>query len=216
MSSNIVVHELGESIVDARIAKWLKQEGDAVSVGEPLVELETDKVDVEVAAPQSGVLSKIAHANGADVKIGDVLGVVSEGKGQKAEGKGAEREKEKGKGERDNEKPVTGEVAATPAARRLARQEDVDLSKVKPEGPRVTPDDIKSAKPSKPEARTEPTKPFQPTPPPSTAPTAKPRTHVPTTSERSEERIRMSRRRATIAKRLVEAQATAAMLTTFN
>ena len=79
---------MGESIVDARIAKWLKQEGDAVAVGEPLVELETDKVDVEVAAPQSGVLSSIAHATGAVVKIGDVLGVVSEGKGQRAEGKG--------------------------------------------------------------------------------------------------------------------------------
>jgi 2-oxoglutarate dehydrogenase E2 component (dihydrolipoamide succinyltransferase) len=222
MSSNIVVPEMGESIVDARIAKWLKQEGDAVSVGEPLVELETDKVDVEVAAPQSGVLSKIAHATGADVKIGDVLGVVSEGKGQRAEGKGKDRDEGKGKGEREAADAATGEVpakaavAATPAARRLARQEDVDLSKVKPEGPRVTPDDIKSAKPSKPEARTEPTAPTQPTPKPSTATTSRPRTNVPTSSERSEERIRMSRRRATIAKRLVEAQATAAMLTTFN
>jgi 2-oxoglutarate dehydrogenase E2 component (dihydrolipoamide succinyltransferase) len=91
MPANIVVPEMGESIVDARIAKWLKQEGDQVSVGEPLVELETDKVDVEVAAPQSGVLSSIAHATGADVKIGDILGVVSEGKGQRAEGKGREK-----------------------------------------------------------------------------------------------------------------------------
>jgi 2-oxoglutarate dehydrogenase E2 component (dihydrolipoamide succinyltransferase) len=207
MSSNIVVPEMGESIVDARIAKWLKQEGDAVSVGEPLVELETDKVDVEVSAPQSGVLSKIAHATGADVKIGDVLGIVSEGKGQRAEGKG--------KDAATAEAPAKAAVAATPAARRLARQEDVDLSKVKSEGPRVTPDDVKSAKPAKPEARTEPAK---PTPQPSTAPTSKPRTHVPTSSEseRTEERIRMSRRRATIARRLVEAQATAAMLTTFN
>src|SRR6188474_1471225 len=99
MPANVVVPEMGESIVDARIAKWLKKEGDAVSVGEPLVELETDKVDVEVAAPQSGVLSTIAHKDGADVKIGDVLGTISEGKGQRAEGKGTQREEGKGKGE---------------------------------------------------------------------------------------------------------------------
>ena len=98
MPANIVVPEMGESVVDARIAKWLKQEGDAVSVGESLVELETDKVDVEVAAPQSGVLSAIVHKDGADVKIGDVLGTIAEGKGQRAEGKGDAREEGKGKG----------------------------------------------------------------------------------------------------------------------
>jgi 2-oxoglutarate dehydrogenase E2 component (dihydrolipoamide succinyltransferase) len=218
MPANIVVPEMGESVVDARIAKWLKQEGDAVSVGEPLVELETDKVDVEVAAPQSGVLSAIAHKDGADVKIGDVLGVISEGKGQRAEGKGDAREEGKGKGTKGKGAAAASapssaapapssaaSVAATPAARRLARQENVDLSTVTPEGPRVTPDDIK--------ARTEPTK---ATSPPPTATTPKPRTHAPTTGERSEQRIRMSKRRATIARRLVEVQSTAAMLTTFN
>ena len=216
MPANIVVPEMGESIVDARIAKWLKQEGDQVAVGEPLVELETDKVDVEVAAPQAGVLS-IAHAIGADVKIGDVLGTISEGKG-KAEGRRQKAEEKEEKEEPKPEQPkaaapakaapaaAAAEVPATPAARRLARQENVDLSSVKADGPRVTPDDIKSAK-------AEPTK---PTPPPATAPTPKPRTHVPTTAERSEERVRMTKRRATIAKRLLEAQATAAMLTTFN
>ena len=84
MSVNIVVPEMGESIVDARIARWLKKEGDAVAVGEPLVELETDKVDVEVNAPQNGVLKQIAHAEGADVKIGDVLGTIAEGAGSTA------------------------------------------------------------------------------------------------------------------------------------
>ena len=73
MPSNIVVPEVGESIVDARVAKWLRKEGDAVSVGDPLVELETDKVDLEVAAPQGGVL-KIGRKDGDDVKVGDVLG----------------------------------------------------------------------------------------------------------------------------------------------
>ncbi len=227
MPANIVVPEMGESIVDARIAKWLKQEGDQVAVGEPLVELETDKVDVEVAAPQSGVLSSIAHKDGADVKIGDVLGTISEGKGQRAEGKGKDRAEAKGaKGEEPNPDAPAAEAApakaasaaaadvpATPAARRLARQENVDLSTVKSDGPRVTPDDIKSAKP---QARTDAPEPAKPTPPPSTAPTASPRTNVPTTASRSEERVRMTKRRATIARRLLEAQATAAMLTTFN
>src|SRR5436190_301750 len=81
MSVNIVVPEMGESIVDARVAKWLKSEGDAVAAGEALVELETDKVDVEVAAPKAGVLEKIAHVKGDDVKIGDVLGSIGEGAG---------------------------------------------------------------------------------------------------------------------------------------
>ncbi len=79
MSINIVVPEMGESIVDARVAKWLKNEGDSVEVGEALVELETDKVDVEVSAPKRGVLAKIAHGKGDDVKIGDVLGMIEEG-----------------------------------------------------------------------------------------------------------------------------------------
>src|SRR6187551_475254 len=79
MSIQIVVPEVGESIVDARVARWLKNEGDAVTAGEALVELETDKVDVEVAAPKSGVLKSIAHAAGADVKIGETLGTMEEG-----------------------------------------------------------------------------------------------------------------------------------------
>ena len=77
MPSNIIVPELGESIVDARVARWLKQPGDPVAAGDPLVELETDKIDVEVGAPQAGVLGPIARGEGDDVKIGDVLGVAA-------------------------------------------------------------------------------------------------------------------------------------------
>src|SRR5829696_8470821 len=84
MSVNIVVPEVGESIVDARVAKWLKNEGDAVAAGDPLVELETDKIDLEVAAPRAGVLARIDHRDGADVKVGDVLGVIEEGAGKSA------------------------------------------------------------------------------------------------------------------------------------
>src|SRR3954447_3112980 len=85
MPANVVVPEVGESIVDARVAKWLKKEGDAVNVGEPLVELETDKIDLEVAAPQAGVLGKSAHGDGADVKVGEVLGVIEDGGANLAE-----------------------------------------------------------------------------------------------------------------------------------
>src|SRR3954463_2410203 len=90
MSANVVVPEVGESIVDARVAKWLKREGDQVSAGEPLVELETDKIDLEVAAPKAGVLSRIAHADGADVKVGEVLGVITDA-GSEARDAGSEK-----------------------------------------------------------------------------------------------------------------------------
>ena len=92
MASNIVVPEVGESIVDARIAKWLRHEGDVVAAGDPLVELETDKIDLEVSAPQAGVLSRISRQDGEDVKVGEVLGVIEEaaaGKGAKPAGPGA-------------------------------------------------------------------------------------------------------------------------------
>src|SRR5918995_1067251 len=119
MSANVVVPEVGESIVDARVAKWLKKEGDSVSVGEPLVELETDKIDLEVAAPQGGVLAKIAHGDGADVKVGEVLGVIEEGSGKPEAGSG---------------KLETGKQRATPAARNAAQQNEVDLGKVQGSG----------------------------------------------------------------------------------
>src|SRR5688572_33213878 len=76
--SNIVVPQLGESVVEARVARWLKQEGDRVETGEPVVELETDKIDLEVGADRAGVLSSIKHKEGDDVKVGEVLAVVSE------------------------------------------------------------------------------------------------------------------------------------------
>ena len=76
--TNIVVPELGESVVEARVARWLKKEGDRVEVGDPLVELETEKVDLEVNADKGGVLASIKRREGEDVKIGELLGVVDE------------------------------------------------------------------------------------------------------------------------------------------
>ena len=76
--SNIVVPTLGESVVEARVARWLKKAGDRVEVGEPVVELETEKIDLEVSAEKSGVIASIARQEGEDVKIGELLAVVDE------------------------------------------------------------------------------------------------------------------------------------------
>jgi 2-oxoglutarate dehydrogenase E2 component (dihydrolipoamide succinyltransferase) len=207
MAADIVVPEMGESIVDARVAKWFKKEGDAVVVGEPLVELETDKVDIEVAAPQSGVLSKIAFGQGADVHIGDVLGSVAEGSGAVAGGSSAAA---------GRSQPAAPSVPATPSARKAAREGKIDIASVATSGPRVTKDDVEKAGKPATAAAAAPAQAKTPAPSlPGTRAPEHPRTSAPA-SERSETRERMSKRRATIAKRLVEVQSTAAMLTTFN
>jgi 2-oxoglutarate dehydrogenase E2 component (dihydrolipoamide succinyltransferase) len=204
MPVNIVVPEMGESIVDARVARWLKNEGDAVATGDPLVELETDKVDVEVSATQNGVLQKITQPAGADVKIGEVLGVIGDG--------AAAAEKKTDSAAAAKAAPAAPSVAATPSARKAAREQNVDLSTVKPEGPRVTKADIdRSAAPPAAAA------PAAAAPAPKPAPVAAVPPPAPRPAgARTETRERMSKRRATIARRLVEAQHTAAMLTTFN
>jgi len=121
MSVKIVVPEMGESVVDARVRRWLKQAGDAVVVGEPLVELETDKVDVEVSASKSGVLASIAHPEGADVKIGDTLGTIDESAAGTAPAKPA-AQAPAAKAPTPAAQPSG--VAATPSAPREARAPD--------------------------------------------------------------------------------------------
>ncbi|HSC28907.1 MAG TPA: 2-oxoglutarate dehydrogenase complex dihydrolipoyllysine-residue succinyltransferase [Vicinamibacterales bacterium] len=219
MSANIVVPEVGESIVDARVARWLRQEGEVVSAGDPLVELETDKIDVEVSAPQAGVLSRIARRDGDDVKVGEVLGIIEEaaaatdGDGRFPEaveppaagGKSVEGDKAA--------KPAGGRAPrATPAARRAAVQHEVDLARIRGTGDagRVMRRDVEEAaeREAVPAPQMEPAR-AKPALPVSEAPRR-------AGEERTEERVRMSKRRATIAARLVEAQRTAAMLSTFN
>lgn len=206
MTANIVVPEVGESIVDARVARWLKKAGDAVAAGEPLVELETDKVDVEVAAPKAGVLKSIAHGDGADVKIGDVLGIIDTD--ARAEAKSPKPEV---KSEVRTQKP---EMPATPSARRLAREQNVPLGNVTPSGPRVTRADVQKAAATTKSADRPGTR--APEDPSTRAPENLSTRGPEDLSPRSETRSRMSRRRATIARRLVEAQRVAALLTTFN
>jgi 2-oxoglutarate dehydrogenase E2 component (dihydrolipoamide succinyltransferase) len=217
MPSDILVPEVGESIVDARVAKWLRKEGDAVAAGDPLVELETDKIDVEVSAPHAGVLSKIERRDGDDVKVGERLGVLEESaKGAAAPAApAAAAAKPESKKSEPAADASTGPQRATPAAKKAAAANEVDLSTVRGSGDagRVMRRDVEQA------ATTPAEKPAE-------KPAAKPTQAVPVPpiseerrrpdGERTEERVRMSKRRATIAKRLVEAQSTAAMLTTFN
>lgn len=157
MAINIMVPEMGESVVDARVARWLKHAGDVVTVGEPLVELETDKVDVEVTASKSGTLASIAHPDGSDVKIGDVLGTIEEASGAWGPGvpgsaapvgvpeSATPVEVLRSRGPEVIPTPSEPQLsrAATPSARREARERDVPLAAVQADGPRVTRDDVR-------------------------------------------------------------------------
>ena len=189
--SNIVVPQLGESVVEARVTKWLKKPGDRVTTGEPVVELETDKIDLEVGADHAGVLSTITRGEGEDVKVGDVLAVVDESAAAAAPA-ASEAPPEPSAPPVPPEPKEAQTSRATPTAKRIAREHDVDIRAVQGSGSsgRVTKQDVQTA--------------LKPTAAPKAA------------GERTEERVRMSKRRQTIARRLVEAQRTAAMLTTFN
>ena len=204
--TNIVVPELGESVVEARVARWLKKEGDRVEIGEPLVELETEKVDLEVNADKSGVLASIKRQEGEDVKIGELLGVVDESAApapSPGNGSGVAAAKAPAPAAPAAASPPA-DLKATPTAKRIARDHAVDLGAVQGSGPsgRVMKQDVEGAI-AKPAA-------------PSGAPTGAPYIPPRPSGDRSERRERMSKRRETIARRLVEAQHNAAMLTTFN
>jgi 2-oxoglutarate dehydrogenase E2 component (dihydrolipoamide succinyltransferase) len=209
MPANIVVPEVGESIVDARIARWLRKEGDTVSAGDPLVELETDKIDLEVGAPQAGVLSRIERKDGEDVKVGEVLGVIEES----AAAVPAPEET----------RPAAAPASrprATPAARKAAEQNAVDLGRVQGTGDagRVMKRDVEKlvSMPTDRHAEAASPGPAPSGPSPAARPSVPQAEASVQPGPRTEERVRMSKRRATIARRLVEAQSTAAMLSTFN
>ncbi len=215
MSTEIRVPTLGESIVEATVGKWLKQVGDTIATGETLVELETDKVNIEIAAEQGGVLEQIVKGEGQNVAIGEVIGTIGVGAPATASAP-------------HNGAPAAATPVAMPAAqssrhappispvaRRIAADQGVDVRAVAGSGPggRVTKDDVAQVA-SSPSSVVErpPTLPS----PTTTAPQPTTNHGQRTTGESREERVRMSRRRQTIAQRLVEAQRTAAMLTTFN
>ena len=237
MAEKITVPTLGESVTEATVSKWLKSQGEKVSVDEPLVELETDKVNVEVPSPTSGILGSIAVKEGETVNVGSLLGTVDNslaGEEKKIndndnysppkkvednnqpkifkEEKTVKPKKIKSKKieeptlkledeeplilEEVHEEPVSKKIEKkiSPAARKMAIESDVDLSKVEGSGKNgiVLKEDIMALMGSKP------------------APSERKINHGP------EERVKMTRLRLTIAKRLKEAQENAAMLTTFN
>src|SRR5579885_1717451 len=247
MSVEIRVPELGESIVDAVVGTWMKHEGDAVQQGDALVELETDKVNLEVSAEQSGVLQKILKQEGDVVTVGEVLGLIGESVGAAASQAAPPAASSRvatstpapaGVGEQKtptgalSSAPVDGQRPPSPLARRIAAEHHIDLSQVQGNSPhgRITRDDVlhymeqQAQPPAQPvpaalraSAQTQPQTAVQPmpaVPTAQTAPTPLPLTQAEQTGRA--ERIRLSRRRQTIAQRLVETQHTAAMLTTFN
>ncbi|MCS6933178.1 MAG: 2-oxoglutarate dehydrogenase complex dihydrolipoyllysine-residue succinyltransferase [Acetobacteraceae bacterium] len=209
--TDILVPTLGESVTSATVARWLKKAGEPVAADEPLVELETDKVTVEVNAPTAGVLASIAAAEGTEVAVGAVLGSVVPGHAatpQPPQPVPAQPAQPKVEPPKPAIGPVArpgGGPAALPAAAKLLREagaEAADIGEGSGKGGRITKGDVLAyldriaAQPAKPAA----------------APAAKPARAL----EEGEERVKMTRLRATIARRLKEAQNTAAMLTTFN
>jgi len=213
MSTNIVVPELGESIVEATVIRWFKSEGDAVKIGEALLELETEKANFEVAAEKQGVIKSILKKADDDVEVGDVLGLLEEGNVSSAAPEEVITEvvHEIEEPPQPKEEPTE---KITPVAKRLAEEFDVDLSKIEATGPsgRITKEDVErniQREVEKSEIEASSVEPIHKAPAVITPALAIAR-------DVREERIKMSRRRRTIARRMLEATQTTAMLTTFN
>lgn len=206
MAVEIVVPALGESVQEATVAKWLKKVGDSIAVDEPLVELETDKVTLEVNAKSAGVLKEIKVQTGSNVAVGAVLGSIGEGAGAAAAPKAAKADapaKTEAKAVQAAAKPVSNDSFLSPAVRKLVDDKKVDTTGIAGTGKdgRLTKGDVLEALNKAPAA------------PAAKAPAVPsgPRTHAD-----REERVRMTRLRQRVAERLKDAQNTAAMLTTFN
>jgi 2-oxoglutarate dehydrogenase E2 component (dihydrolipoamide succinyltransferase) len=213
MSVEVKVPEMGESIIEATISNWIKGEGDQVSAGEAVVELETDKVNLEVSAPGAGIIERIHRQVGDTVVVGEVIASIALSGAPAAEEQVQAEVVEEAAPERAEPEKKNGAsaVKATPLAERIAQERSVDLSQVKPTGSggRITKEDVQAFLGETPAAAPEV---------PATVPAAtqKPAEMKTEPAAGRETRKRMSRRRQTIARRLVEAQQTAAMLTTFN
>jgi 2-oxoglutarate dehydrogenase E2 component (dihydrolipoamide succinyltransferase) len=209
MSTEIKVPALGESITEATLGQWLKKPGDAVALDEPIASLETDKVAIEVPSPVAGVMGAQMVAEGATVNVGAVIASVEAGSGAPAASAPAVVSAASAP------EPVAvtaapadaGDVTLSPAVRRLVLELGIDPTKIKGSGKdgRLTKEDVLAA-----------AKGGAPEPVAATAVAASPAAAAPATGNRTEERVRMTRLRQTVAKRLKSAQETAALLTTFN
>ena len=225
MTVDITVPALGESVTEAEVAKWYKQVGDAVEADEPLVELETDKVTLEVNAPAAGVLAEILAGEGAEVEVGAVLGRIDEtGAAVAAAPARPAPEPEREPEPEPEPAPEPSGPPLSPAVRKLVAEHDLDPSAIEGSGKdgRLLKADVEAHLAAQAAAaeeaaapEPEPVAPSPPPPAPAPKPAAKP---VPAPREAGERevRVRMSRLRRRIAERLKEAQNTAAMLTTFN
>ncbi len=188
MPVEIHVPEFGESIAEATVGRWLKEEGDQIQAGEPIVELETDKANFELEAEQDGVLESITKGEGEDVEIGDVIGTINEtGEAEEAEEEEEVEEEEVAEAEAEEEEGQ--ETKAAPAAEETEAEQETVSEEAEEE------EEVEEEEAAEAEAEEEAPAPA---------------------GDRREERVRLSRRRRTIAQRLKEAQETAAMLTTFN
>jgi 2-oxoglutarate dehydrogenase E2 component (dihydrolipoamide succinyltransferase) len=202
MSTEIRVPTLGESVTEATIGTWFKKVGDAIATDEPVVELETDKVTIEVPAPAAGTLSEIVANEGDTVEVDALLGQIAEGEGAPAP---AKKEKAAEAAPSESAKPAGTDMPPAPAAAKLMAEKNVSADQVDGSGKRgqVLKGDVIDAL-----ARgvAEP------------APSAPAAARAPSSSEDEtrEERVKMTRLRQTIARRLKDAQNTAAMLTTYN
>ena len=206
--AEIIVPELAESITEGTVAQWLKQPGESVEKGEFIVELETDKVNVEIISEEAGIVQEHLAAEGDTVQVGQVIAIVGSGSGAPAAAPSAPVAEAVQKVEAAPVAPAATEDAsgsdrtiASPAARKLAREKGIDLAAVSPVDPmgRVRVQDVEAH---------------------GTAPKAQPAATAPKAAAVVEDgrvtREKMTRRRQTIAKRLLEVKQSTAMLTTFN
>lgn len=221
--ADIIVPELGESISEGTITKWFVKVGDTVNQGDVLLELETDKVNIEISAESNGVVGAINKSDGEVVFVGEAIGSIGEGASSPAPSAAEPQAAAEQAAPAPAAEPVAvaaaaqsaqavegnsaASITASPAARKLAREQGIDLNQVQSKDAigRIYPDNVRT--------HNQPQTTVAPAPKPAAAPAAAASTSV---EGKQVDRKRMSRRRATIAKRLVEAQRTAAMLTTFN
>ena len=230
MSTEIRVPTLGESVTEATVAQWFKQAGDTVAVDEPLVELETDKVTIELPSPAAGVLSDISVQTGDTVEVGALLGMIGEG-GAAVTAKPAPAASAASAPSKASASDTSSDddQSLSPAVKKLIDENGLDPAMISGSGKdgRIVKGDVLAVLEGKGAAGGTASSPVSsaapktaPAPKAAPAATVQPTTTLavaaPTDMSAREERVRMTRLRKTIATRLKEAQNTAAMLTTFN
>lgn len=226
MTVEIKAPQFPESVQDGTIATWYKKPGESVSRDELIVDIETDKVVLEVVSPTDGMLGEVKKEEGETVLSNEIIALVSEGKFSEGE-KGKESSPEPAKGSDGSggngaAEPDNDDVIASPSARKLAAENNLDLSKVSGtgKGGRISKEDVQnalSAPPSTPAPKSESKTSTAAEPPPKISTTPKPSAKIDLSGgERVEKRVPMTRLRSRIAERLLEASQNTAMLTTFN